>query len=382
MIGLLLALTQAQSFCPSYTLSSPNNALNCGVEAVRGTNPTVAQWQSIFALVSQGPSVWGNAGPSVATIGEGCGKPTPNHQISPKFPCELLKVIAWQESKWLQFCVPTTPADQVGGAARTIIAFDCGYGIGQVTSGMHRGEAPNFDRFKVASDATYNMATGTQILAQKWAATNCVGDNLPAIIEHWYTATWAYNGLTYGNNPTNPAFSTTRGVLNPNVAGSRPYQERVFGWLEYPANNQWPIVRFAYPKLSEIGGGGSPPSLSEPVCASPTDCVNRRISNRSACFNLDAGIPDAGVVDSGIRDAGIPDAGPPQVDSGIRDAGVPDSGLKDAGMRDAGQVEKPAIQIPLLPVSSGQIANGCGCQSGFEFSVLLLLVLLNRKRPH
>ena len=39
--------------------------------------------------------------------------------------------------KWKQFCVPELPADQVGGPSRTIISFDCGYGIGQVTSGMH-----------------------------------------------------------------------------------------------------------------------------------------------------------------------------------------------------------------------------------------------------
>ena len=93
-----------------------------------------------------------------------------------------------QESGWRQFCVPDTPADQVGGASRTIISFDCGYGVGQVTSGMHKGETPAFDRARVANDATYNLATGTLILADKWRATNCVGDNQPRTVEDWYVA--------------------------------------------------------------------------------------------------------------------------------------------------------------------------------------------------
>jgi hypothetical protein len=220
--ALIFSATARAQYCPSYTLSSTNNSGNCGVEAANGTNPTVAQWQSIFSLVSQGPAGWGSSGPSVSNIGQGCGKPMPSVQVPPKFPCELLKAIAYQESGWKQFCVPTTPADQVGGPSRTIISFDCGYGIGQVTSGMHKGEAPAFDRARVANDATYNMATGTQILASKWRATPCVGDNQPSIVEHWYAATWAYNGLASSNNPNNSMFSTTRGVYRPSVGGAAP----------------------------------------------------------------------------------------------------------------------------------------------------------------
>ena len=242
IITLISALALGQ-YCPSYTLSSSNNNANCGVEAVNGTNPSIAQWQGIFQLVAQGPSVWGTSGPTVPDIGQGCGKPMPTVQISPKFPCELLKAIAMQESGWRQFCVPSTPPDQVGGASRTIISFDCGYGIGQVTSGMHTGEAPSFDRARVASDATYNLATGTRILGEKWRATRCVGDNQPSIIEHWYSATWAYNGLSYSNNPNNPNFNPTRGVYRPSVGGAAPYQEKVLGWMQYPpAAGQWVSV--------------------------------------------------------------------------------------------------------------------------------------------
>ncbi len=161
---------------------------NCGVEAAPGANPSTADWQPIFQLVAGGPAAWGAPGPTVADIGQGCGKPEPLHDVPPIFPCELLNAIAMQESGWRQFCVPDTPADQVGGASRTIISFDCGYGVGQVTSGMHKGETPAFDRARVADDATYNLATGTLILADKWRATNCVGDNQPRTVEDWYVA--------------------------------------------------------------------------------------------------------------------------------------------------------------------------------------------------
>ena len=100
--SLVVSLVSAQ-FCPSYTLSSVPNSGRCGVEAVNGTNPTTAQWQAIFQLVSQGPSVWGTSGPSVPDIGQGCGKPMPSTQVAAKFPCELLKSIARQESGWKQF---------------------------------------------------------------------------------------------------------------------------------------------------------------------------------------------------------------------------------------------------------------------------------------
>src|SRR5438105_65467 len=95
---LAIALAGSLSACPCYTLSSSSNTYNCGIEAAPGTNPTPAQWQPIFDLVAQGPSAWGSAGPNVAPIGEGCGKPMPTVNVSARFPCELLKAIAMQES--------------------------------------------------------------------------------------------------------------------------------------------------------------------------------------------------------------------------------------------------------------------------------------------
>lgn len=280
--ALLACASAAEAYCPCYTASSSSNDHNCGVEAEPGTNPTDAEWQPIFDLVSQGPAVWGSAGPSVSDIGQGCGKPEAYHPVPARFPCELLKAIAMAESGWTQFCVPESPPDQVGGASRTIISFDCGYGVSQVTSGMHEGESPSFDRSRVASDPTYNLAAGTQILASKWAYTECVGDNQPTVIEHWYTATWAYNGLAYVNNPNNPNYDANRGVYNPSVGGSCPYQEKVFGRMEY-TGGRWPATALAYPNPGDIGNGTSPPELPEPSCASPTDCSSTRSVHETIC---------------------------------------------------------------------------------------------------
>jgi hypothetical protein len=111
---VVLAPSAAWAFCPSYTLSSSSNSGNCGVEAAAGSNPSTADWQPIFELVSRGPAVWGTQGPAVPDIGQGCGKPEMLHSVPAVFPCELLRAIAMQESGWRQFCVPDTPASQIG----------------------------------------------------------------------------------------------------------------------------------------------------------------------------------------------------------------------------------------------------------------------------
>lgn len=375
MIATLITALSLGQFCPSYTLSSTNNNANCGVEAVNGTNPTVAQWQNIFQLVAQGPSGWGSSGPSVPDIGQGCGKPMPTIQVPAKFPCELLKCIAQVESNWTQFCVPTTPADQVGGPSRTIISFDCGYGIGQVTSGMHIGEAPNFDRARVASDPTYNMATGTRILGDKWRATRCVGDNQPSIIEHWYSATWAYNGLSYTNNPNNPNFSSTRGVYNPAVGGAAPYQEKVFGRMQYPTSGRWTSVSVAYPRLSDIGTTGSPNTLPEPTCGSPTSCATTRPTHVSSCFQVDAGT--GGGAGGGAGGGG--GSMPPDSGSGTGGGGGSTDAGVDAGVDGGVDAGDPApILVERLSSSLGP-ASGCGCDAAPSLFALISLALLRRR---
>ncbi len=270
-------------YCPSYT---PAIEPKCAHYPAPGTNPTVAEWQAIFETVARGPAEWGDDGPPVPDIPSGCDKPLAKVMVPAKYPCELLKAIARQESGWQHFCVPTSPESQKGMPSRTIISFDCGYGIGQVTSGMRVADGtPSYDPARVVDDPLYNLATGTMILAQKWRGTECVGDRDPTVIEDWYTAAWAYNGLAYKNNPTNPIYSATRGVWNPKVGGSAPYQEKVFGWVEHPPTPQhWNAVALAYPKLSEMGSTGKPGALSTPSCATPTSCDDTRDTHVSSCF--------------------------------------------------------------------------------------------------
>lgn len=369
MTGALFFTTAlVEAFCPCYTLSSNYNTYSCGVEAVAGTNPTVAEWTDIFALVSRGPSGWGSAGPSARNLTQGCGNPEPARQVPARFPCELLQAIAMVESDWRQFCVPDRPADQVGNPSRTIISFDCGYGVAQVTSGMHQGETPGYDRQRVAAEPTYNLATGARLLADKWAATRCVGDRQPERLEHWYSAVWAYNGLAYLNNPNNPVYSSSRGVYHPAVGGSAPYQEKVFGQVEHPPSpSHWTSVPLAYPNPAEIGGGNAPAALAEPRCASPTDCATSRTVHLSICLQESDGGTDAGpVADSGTPDAGADagaDAGPPE------DAGPP-----------------PPPDPVILPALGEEVElgkpEGCGCQveGAAALALLALLCLLRARR--
>lgn len=365
------------AFCPSYTPSSSSTSGdNCATEAANGTPPTVAEWQDIFALVSRGPAAWGSNGPTARNLSEGCDKPTPTHKITARFPCELMKAIAYQESLWQQFCVPTGPSDQIGKPAQTIISFDCGFGVGQVTSGMRLSDAtPPYDRARVANSTVYNLATGMQILADKWETTNCVGDALTGVIEHWYVATWAYNGLAASNNPANPTYSSTRGVWNPTVGGSRPYQEKVWGWLERPpTSGHWPSLQAAYPNVSGLAAGsGAPVALSEPGCASPTDCSNARQRHVTQCWDDDT---DGGF-DAGV-DAGF-DAGHESGTDAGRDGGI-DAG--DAGTEpslDAG-VPDPLFASP-IDSRIGFAPQGCGCSTmPWSAAATLALLLLNRSR--
>ncbi|KYF95534.1 hypothetical protein BE20_45050 [Sorangium cellulosum] len=278
----LVAPDARAAYCPCFTASSAYNDRGCAIEAVPGINPSVAEWNAIFDLVSRGPAAWGDAGPETIDLGQGCEKPEAPRQVDATFPCELLKAIAMQESGWQQFCAPDRPMDQAGASSRTIISFDCGYGASQITSGMRGGDSPDFDPRRVAADPTYNAATGTHILAMKWKATRCVGDRQPAIVEHWYSAVWAYNGLSYVNNPNNPNYDAGRGVYDPAIGGAAPYQERVFGRMEH-TGGRWEKIEVAYPALGEIGAGGAPAALSDPRCASPTDCTRTRPLHVTRC---------------------------------------------------------------------------------------------------
>ncbi len=153
-----------------------------------------------------------------------------------------------------------------GGYVPCVATADCGYGLGQVTTGMHTGEMSYDLQRKVAVDYAENVAAAAQLLAQKWNQLAAVGITAnmadPSALEDWYLAIWAYNsglhastgsgpwGLGWANNPANPDYPYNRHpFLHEDLAGGGigmityadaatpgnwPYQEKVFGWMEVP----------------------------------------------------------------------------------------------------------------------------------------------------
>ncbi|MEV6925091.1 hypothetical protein AB0M46_11395 [Dactylosporangium sp. NPDC051485] len=150
---------------------------------------------------------------------------------------------------------------------------DCGYGIGQVTTGMSSNDNP-LDRFThpqqvaVAVDYEANIAASVNILVSKWNQLHAEPDpykdtlnnDNADYIENWFLALWAYNsglhtydqrnlpdsgghfGLGWLNNPANPDYSAGRdGFLRDTLADAETpnrwsYPERIMGWVETPQN--------------------------------------------------------------------------------------------------------------------------------------------------
>jgi hypothetical protein len=221
LVGALLAAT-----CPGQGATCPDVCSDCGAgpDPVDGTNPTLAEWRQLFVDVSQRQGA--SDLPAIGNLEVGASR-TP--EAAP-FPCRLLPAIAATEAGMRQFC------DDSG---LTIISFDCGYGVMQVTSG-----AANYPGLEERADK--NVAAGADILVDKWncdgsSANPCYGgrfgDSDPEILESWYFAVWAYNGFVYANNPNNPDFDPSRAPYRSPGGlsrGSYPYQEIVWGYLRTP----------------------------------------------------------------------------------------------------------------------------------------------------
>lgn len=341
---------------------------SCRVAPASGSNPSVPEMATLFDRVAAGPTAYGSLGWDFGgrnTIGAGagwCGGSGRRDTVPVTFPCVLLKAIYLTESSWRQFCT----------TSETVISFDCGYGIAQVTSGMRRGETSAYDADRVASSAAYNVSVGAAILADKWRASACVGDNDPTVVEDWYFATWGYNGFVFRNNPNNPMFAADRrefrtpGVSSAQTRGNYPYQELVWGYSHYPLTAQhYTGIALGYPNRSEICSG----------CGRPTESISEPGPHRGGCPSapvMDAGTPvvDAGPPDTGPRDTGPMDTGP--TDTGTTDTGPTDVGAADA-TRDVGfadrtsPVDRPAAHDagdaddPLAePVP---LEGGCGCRA-------------------
>ncbi|HEV2377600.1 MAG TPA: DUF3990 domain-containing protein, partial [Streptosporangiaceae bacterium] len=201
--------------------------------------------------------------------------PTPFGPGGQSIPREVLEGIFAQESNFAQaswHSVQGVAGNPLigdyygagGGYVPGVATPDCGYGVGQVTTGMQQGAMSNFLQRKVAVDYAENVAASAQILAQKWDELTAVGimanGTDPATLENWYLALWDYNsglhpnqgsgpwGLGWANNPANPDYPYNRNpflhqdtsagfVVSYGDAATPadwPYQEKVFGWMEVP----------------------------------------------------------------------------------------------------------------------------------------------------
>jgi hypothetical protein len=177
------------------------------------------------------------------------------HTEALSIPPVLLKSIAWIESSITQtaFDIP------FGSIGPALVAFDCGHGIAQVTSGMTFPEGEDGrgspEQALVATHFAYNIARGAAILASKWneapetrpiAGIDTQGH--PLLIENWYYAVWGYNGFTgpganrsnhpmdpiYGTWPRTPYSCAPTGDGKAHNRANYPYQELVFGCAASP----------------------------------------------------------------------------------------------------------------------------------------------------
>lgn len=105
-------------------------------------------------------------------------------------PSIILKSIAKVESTFRQFNRNGKPLTSRGGHI----------GIMQISG---RDGAYNLEKLK--KDPVYNIEAGADHLLGKWKTANDkmaqIGNMDPNILEHWYFALWAYNGLLDRNNP-------------------------------------------------------------------------------------------------------------------------------------------------------------------------------------
>ena len=340
LLGVALAVAgiEASAQCTGGAACPP--CRSCRVLPASGINPSVTEMADLFDRIAAGPTVYGSlgwdfAGRSTLHSGDGwCNGTGRRDTVPASFPCVLLKAIYLTESSWRQFC----------STNETVIAFDCGYGIAQVTSGMRRGDTSAYDANRVASSAAYNVSVGAAILADKWRASPCIGDNDPQVVEDWYFAVWGYNGFVTRNNPNNPMFAADRrefrtpGVASAQVRGNYPYPELVWGYAHYPLSAaHYAGVALAYPARAEICAS----------CGFPTASISRPAgSHRSTCPT--APPPDVGsAMDVPVaRDNGV------MLDNGDRDV--------EARVVDGGETRDAGVDVPVNDTLR-VVDEGCGC---------------------
>lgn len=154
-------------------------------------------------------------------------------------PHLLLRGVAWQESLWTQYgdVDPWNLEDE--RYACTLLSFDCGYGMMQITSCMSDG-CGWFNPTRVSRNMLYNLGTGAAFLVVKWNDIDIfLGQNDPTHPADWYYTLIAYNGFGSVNDPNREDKDPRREPyldlpIPQGVKKGWTYQERVTGWLAHP----------------------------------------------------------------------------------------------------------------------------------------------------
>ena len=189
-----------------------------------------------------------------------------------RVPAQILLGVLAQETNMLQASSLAAPGESGnftqggyygnGGSVHTVdwSASDCGYGIGQVTTGMAKSDSTYTAEQQKAITVDYaaNIAASVQHLQDKWNQVYDEGilanGGDPKYLENWWFALWAYNsgfnqpdasnasapwGLGWFNNPANGIYPPDRKMFLANgyddarTPNLWTYPERVLGWASY-----------------------------------------------------------------------------------------------------------------------------------------------------
>ncbi|RDW22213.1 hypothetical protein CWR48_00465 [Oceanobacillus arenosus] len=146
---------------------------------------------------------------------------------------EIVKAIAFQESGWQQdWTVVPDRVKACKAGDKTLayddtnvkLGYDCiGIGIMQISNHMYLKDGPEKEKYirDLKTNIRFNIQEGIKILKDKWNYSKAktpiiptINNDDPMVIENWYFAIMAYNGMLPRNNP----------LENPYTA----YQEKVF----------------------------------------------------------------------------------------------------------------------------------------------------------
>lgn len=240
---ITVTLTPTPTITPTPSPTPTCPATSCSQPRFYDYQPDKDSLQPIFIQAAQ--NGLGSDAPVYDTIYSGLPPAMTKVPVDAERPIPhlLLRGVAWQESLWTQYgqVRTTDPVTDFSDEryACTLLSFDCGYGMMQITSCMSDG-CGWFNPTRVSRDLRYNLGTGAAFLVVKWNDIDIfLGQNDPTHPSDWYYALIAYNGFGSTNDPNREDKDPRRvpylDVQDYEYSGKGyTYQERVTGWLAHP----------------------------------------------------------------------------------------------------------------------------------------------------